>query len=114
MQRIQILFILFSITVSLIDKTRTNGKALMYHKNYVPQQIRLRSFTPLKNLRLLEKNFEVEQKLREEKQAEELRRKISKDMEEQMKKMRIIQNYLYLHRLGSQSFLKDFQTNRLF
>ena len=113
MQGIKILLILFSIIVTLIDRTHIDGKNIST-KNYVFKPIRLRSFTPLKNLRLLEKNYEVEQELREEKLAEEMRRKIAKALEEQAEKNRLVKNYFNSHRLGSLSFWNDFHTNRLF
>ena len=113
MQGIKILLISISINVALMDKPQINGKTLS-SKNCVSKPIRLRSFTPLKNLRLLEKSSEVEQELREEKLAEEMRRKIAKALEEQAEKNRLVKNYLNSHRLGSLSFWNDFHTNRLF
>jgi hypothetical protein len=111
MQRIKILLIPFAIILALMDKPQINGKTLSSNNHVVVKPMRLRTFTPLKDLRLLIKNYEVEQKLREEKEAEEMRHKNAKDMEEQMKKMRIILKYVNSHRLGSQSFWNDFHVN---
>jgi hypothetical protein len=114
MQRIKILLLSISIIVVLMEKPQINGKTLSNKNHVVVKPMRLRTFTPLKDLRLLIKNYEVEQKLQEEKEAEEARRKNAKDMEEQMKKMRIILKYVNSHHLGSQSFWNDFHVNRPF
>jgi predicted Holliday junction resolvase-like endonuclease len=114
MQKIPILFISFLIIVISIDKTQAIGTKLSIKKN-AAKPIRLRTFTPLKNLRVLaEKKYEAERKLHEEKLAEERRRKNAKVMEEQMEKSRIIQKYLNSHHIGSQSFWNDFHINRSF
>jgi hypothetical protein len=109
MQKIQILFISFVIIVTLNDTIQANGT-----KNDAPQPIRLRTFTPLKALRVLARNYEVERKLHEERLAEERRRKNAQVMDEQKEKSRIIQKYLNTHHVGSQSFWKDFHINRPF
>jgi hypothetical protein len=114
MQGIKILLISFSIIVALMDKPQINGKELRSKNHEVVKPIRLRTFTPLKDLGLLIKHYEVEQKLREAKEAEEMRRKNVKDMEEQMRSNRIIQKYLYSPLFGSQSFWNDFHINRPF
>jgi hypothetical protein len=69
MQRIKILIISFSIIVALMDKAQINGKQFKRSKEYEVKPMRLRTFTPLKDLRVLANNNEVEQKLQEEKQA---------------------------------------------
>jgi len=113
MQKIQILFISFVSIVTLSDTIQANGTKFSI-KNNSAQPIRLRSFTPLKNLRVLTRNYEVERKLHEEKLAEERRRKNAQVVEEQKEKSRIIQKYLNSHQVSSQSFWKDFHINRSF
>jgi hypothetical protein len=113
MQKIKILLISFAIIVTLMAKTQINGKHLSSKNqtNVVVKPMRLRTFTPLKGLKLF---YEVQRKLQEEKEAEEARRKNAKDMEEQTKKSSIIQKYLYSPLFGSQSFWNDFHINRSF
>jgi len=115
MCKIKILLISFCIIVAFIDKTQINGETLRSNSHVEVKRIRLRTFTPLKDLRTMTKHYGVEQKLQEEKEAEEERRqRNAKVMEEQMRKSRTIQKYLNSHRFERQSFHRDFHTNRSF
>ena len=69
MCKIKILLISFCIIVAFIDKTQINAKTLRSKNNHEEvKPIRLRTFTPLKDLRTMTKHYEAERKLQEEKE----------------------------------------------